>query len=922
MDLGREPWAFRLVEAPAREDFAAGRTAVAGGPADGRTHALDLGAVHRVEAVRVVVAGAAVKEVRFAVHHGVTEGAWTTIPARMVKAEPVIEKKVTDTAGTVGFVDRVVGGTFERSAGVEARFLRVEFEKWQGAPEVVRIEAFGPHPRIEDDLALAEPGADDSGWERVGIPHCWNDLDTYLNGRETPILRATGWYRRHLPLAGETRGRRFHLLFEGANVGAAVYVNGRFQPGVTAVPQPGDVTHVGGFIPFTVDVTDSLRPGDNVIAVRVGNAEHGFFTWPGFGVFEEFCMGWGGLVGPVRLVATDEVHIPLDVHGPGGRWGGYIATVAATRERAEIRHRTQVANDGEDAVAATLETRVLDPAGAAVLEVSATRDVPAGAVAVIEGGGTIDRPELWFPNASPHGQPALYRIVQRVIVDGRETDRVERAAGLRVITWDADFCYVNGEKTILNGFGHRNAYPALGSAVPAALQWGDMRLLAAAGGNALRVGHVPPPSPTLEACDELGILVIADSGDNEWSLYGAPADAYKPEYDRDMIVAFRNHPAVAVWEANNGVAKEGAIIWPGTTKAVVDAWDDLAPRIVLTRDSYPKAGWNPGDRIVVGYTNAYAKVPGSPSLNTEVYGARWDGLPSHNAARFDWEHEKELAAWFVDDYLKDLEGSACGWIHWMLAETQGEGYTIYLNGMRNQRSLGSSALDGNRFPRLLYRIFERALWVPFPLRPGVALQSHWNLSGVQEVDAWSNCPAVELALNGRSLGVRAPDPRSRRCTWGEVGWEPGTIAATGLDAAGAPVCRDERVTAGDPRRLRVEFEPAAAGPDGSPFPLRANGTDAAIATVTVVDAAGVWCPLADHAIRFSLNGPATWRGSYNFYADPAHGLRWHSPGDRELAAEGGVMRVAVRTGFIPGAITIRAAADGLEPGAATVVSAG
>ena len=36
-----------------------------------------------------------------------------------------------------------------------------------------------------------------------------------------------------------------------------------------------------------------------------------------------------------------------------------------------------------------------------------------------------------------------------------------------MITWDDDYCYVNGKKHLLNGYGHRNLYPALGSAVPA-----------------------------------------------------------------------------------------------------------------------------------------------------------------------------------------------------------------------------------------------------------------------------------------------------------------------------------------------------------------------------------------------------------------------------------------------------------------------
>ena len=925
IDLGQEPWTFTLVEAPTRDDLAADRPVAVGGTTEQPTFTVDLGAVKPIAAVRFAVDDPKVTDVCFAVSSSTMGTTWTSCPAQTMKPVLVTEKTVTDAAGMVGFIERVVGASFERELSVETRFIRLEIQQWKHwdgspVPGTLRLQVFAPGQAADDDLRFARPEADDRAWERVGILHCFNDTDTYLNTREAPIRRGVSWYRRHLYLDSGLAKRRLHLFFEGVNLAAAVYVNGRFKPGVTAVPQPGQVTHVGGFLPFTVDITDDVQPGDNVIAVRVGNAERSFFTWPGFGVYEGFCMGWGGLVCPVRLVATGEVHIPLDAYAACDRCGSYLATTSATRERAEVRHQTQVANDGATAVTATLETTLIDPAGKTVLHLSDAKPIAVGEVALFEGGGAIERPQLWFPNASPHGTPVLHRVIQRLLVDGREVDAVERNIGLRTITWDADFCYVNGEKHLLNGFGHRNAYPALGSAVPAALQWRDMCLIAAAGGNALRVGHVPAMIPTLEACDALGILAIMNSGDNEWSLANAPADVYKPEYDRAMIVAFRNHASVAVWEANNGLAKEGAIIWPITTKAVVDRWDSLSPRIVLTRDSYPKEGWNQNDRIIVGYTNAYRKVAGSPSINTEVYGARWDGKPSQNGARFDYDNEKALAAWFVADYLKDIGLSACGWIDWMLAETQGEGYTIYLNGMSNQRSLGSSAMDGNRFPKLKYRIFEHALWVPFSQRPGVALQSHWNLSGIQDVDAWSNCPAVELRLNGTSLGVVTPDAKTRRCTWPWVTWQAGTLTAIGLDAAGQPVCRDERVTAGAPHHLKVEVEPAVCSPDCVPFPLCANGSDVAIITVTVVDAAGVWCPHADHTIRFTVSGPASYRGPYNFYATPDRGLCYHSPGDPELQTEGGVMRVAVRTGFNPGTITISAAADGLAPGSVSCES--
>ena len=82
----------------------------------------------------------------------------------------------------------------------------------------------------------------------------------------------------------------------------------------------------------------------------------------------------------------------------------------------------------------------------------------------------------------------------------------------------------------------------------------------------------------------------------------------------------------------------------------------------------------------------------------------------------------------------------------------------------------------------------------------------------------------------------------------------------------------------------------------------------------------VWCPLADNLLHFAVTGPATYRGSYNFYATHDRGLNYHSPGDPELQAEGGVMRAVIRTGFTQGIITVTASTEGMKPASASFAS--
>lgn len=881
---------------------------------------VDLSDPYTLKSVTVHFAGDEVKTAGVGVDGSVDGKVWTVIssPGDMRVCNVNKTNDLSSVNDTFGYVEKINSTSLTvDAAGGTYRYLRVKsslpFSEVIIAP--VESEPYDPE-------AIAAAGFDDSSWEEVGIPHCYNERDTYLNSVKGELCwRGEAWYRKKIRFGRKDCDRLFFLKFNGVNIGMTVYVNGHaVDCTTTAVPQPSAVTHVGSSIPFVVNITPFIKWGEvNQIAVRVSNSRDTFFTYPEFAENEGFGQAMGGVVSPVFLCKKSKVHIPFNTYAPHGKWGTYFGTVSADASKAVLRFTTNVENGSEKARPVTLETRLIDDGGTAVLTMRDERMIPANGSAVFDFTDSVASPHLWWPNCSASGTPYLYTVENSVYVDGRLADRVREPMGIRTVKWDSDYCYVNGEKCFLRGFGYRNSYPGLGAALPDAVRWEDVRLIADCGGNTLRVGHQPPSVEAIEACDAYGIMLILNSGDNEWALKNEPACTYKQEYDRDAIIAFRNHPSVIVWESNNGLAYDGDRYLPSRTLAEVKKWDYINPRIVLNRDGYPPQ-WDESEPVVVGYTNRYSKDERAPSLNTEVYGTNWSGNPSYCIARFDYDHEKPFSQYYVENYLSDMAGKACGWIDWMLAETYGEGYTIYLNGMRNQKSLGSCAMDGSRLPKLKYRIYRDALWVPYGKRPGVALQSHWNYSGVVDVDAWSNCPYVELRLNGRSLGVAVPDSLTRRCTWPDVVWQQGRVEAVGLDRSMRPVCREEIRSAGEPFAVEVCVERPAPKPDGTAFVLKANGSDAFIVTAKVVDKDGVWCPCADNLLNFEVVGEGVYKGGYDFYISEAEDMQYHAPGDPELRAEGGLRRVAVRTTFTPGDITVKVSSPGLKGGQASVRS--
>lgn len=829
------------------------------------------------------------------------------------------EGDISNVNNTVGYFEKVTFTYLSIPVASSYRYIRLTLlnclsEKEEELPKCVSELTIHPIEDRYSDQAMASLAFKDDQWEAVGIPHCFNEHDTYLNASTGErCWRGEAWYRKKLVFSKKDRDKEIFLEFQGVNVATIVFINGQAVPGSTEVKHPGIVTHVGSALPFVVNITKYIQwDTENQLAIKVSNAKDTFFTWPEFGTNEGFGQAMGGIVCPVYMHKKHKVHIPFNSYSPAKRWGTYLGTVSATPQKAVVRFQVNVDNTTNQEQSVELRTYLQDQQGRTVLSFSEKQNISARKTLLFDRTESIQNPHLWYP-VGGSGTPYLYTVWNKIYVNGKLIDSKSEPFGIREITWDENYCYVNGEKCILRGFGSRNIYPGLGAAVPASLQWQDIAYIAQCGGNTLRVGHQPPFTEALKACDAYGVLLIVNSGDGEWSLKNEPAKTYKREYDQEMIVAFRNHPSVVIWESNNGLAYDGDKYLPSHTLNEVKKWDYIQPRLVLNRDGYPPE-WNEKEPIVIGYTNRYEKIKGRPSLNTEVYGANWSGHPSWCIARFDYTNEKEFSMDYVQNYLHDLDHQACGWIDWMLVETYGEGYTIYLNGMKNQKSLGSCAMDGNRFPKLKYRIYQKALWVPYSQQPGVALQSHWNHSGIQEVDAWSNCPYVELFINKKSHGIVEPDQRTRQCTWKSISWEPGIVEAVGLDTNKRPVCSEKTESSEKPYAIEVTIEKPTAKPDGEEFTLHANASDAFIVTAKVVDKAGRWCPWADNLLKFEVEGEGVYKGSYNFYVTDGKDLSYHAPGDTELQAEGGLMRAAVRTTFKPGKIKVKVSSEGLISG--------
>ncbi len=828
-------------------------------------------------------------------------------------------------------------------------------------------------------------------WQQVGLPYDANIKRTFINqasgGGQGSLTGNDNWYRLHFKIDSKYAAQKFLLNLEGTHTGVQVYINGTLLKGISQVAADAQATHVVGFVPVVVDLTPYLHADgvtDNVIAVDVSRASS-WFEQPNFSGAFRFGQAMAGLFRNVFLVLTNAIHIPLNVYSNTRTWGTYVGTVSevpaaqgtATAASAVVDVQTNVLNESAVTQQVTLTTQVVDALGDVVLTAPPLMQAvapmtaatfPSTPAAMFEQKITIANPTLWYPNNSVYGKPYMYRVYHIVSVNGVVVDATVSPLGIRTITWDANFPYFNGHAQYLWGGSGRYDYPALGSSVPDEQQWRDLAQFAASGGNIWRPGHSTSSEEFVAAADAYGVMIDQPSGDGEGAFTNPSADdaQLKQELHRDMIIRDRSHPSILDWEMDNGGNNLALAQQLG---ALGQQWDNINPRQQASRAYSPQYAFIDecdGAGCEVGNKQ---QNPNNPAFGAEY----WDNVGTGRGLA--WDYELAFANGYLNDWRDGRANNTFGMAQWYFADTPGEValYAEYQNNasMTNYvRSLGYSMVDQNRFPRLLYYIYQ-ANWVPYSIKPVVALAHHWNRAyqytagtPLQE-NAFSNCPAVRLLINGvakdpvtgAALADQTPNPWNiatnnsinqnvttmpGQVHW-MVNWAPGTVTAECIDASGNVVqgASDTRTTAGAENKIVLSVVPNVTRPDGTSFQWTSNGSDAAFIVAQVQDAQGNLVPTAADNVTFSVSGPATYMGgTQQLVADPAvstyyqdafskanvnvvNGVPYaffHSPGDPELNFEGGLQKIALRSTFAPGSVTVTASAPGLVSGSVQLAS--
>jgi beta-galactosidase len=767
--------------------------------------------------------------------------------------------------------------------------------------------------KADPGIAAAAPGFDDHAWDTVSAPHTYNEADTfrhmssrYMAG-EVDQWSGRTWYRKRFTLPPSLRDRWVCLEFEGVRQVAEVYLNGHYLG-----------ASKNGFVPFGFNMTPFLRSdgGPNVLAVMCDNS---FMRDPpgnrnlatimanvnasvpeDVNAIQAGQIPWnnprwhppqGGIYRNVFLHVTDPLHISLPLYDFLRTAGPYVYATDVSDNSARLHVEVPVENGRALGVRAELSVEVLGSDGRSVLAWTQAREVAAGAGAAFAFDETLREPRLWEPD-----HPSLYRAACRLKVDGETVDTTTVAFGIRSARWTADAgLFLNGRHLKLHGWLQRSTdeWPGLGDAQPDWMHYYTLRLSKDAGSNFQRWGHCAGAPAMITAGDELGLVTDQPGVDGESDTVGA-AWKIRAQAFRDVLVYYRNHPSILIWEGGN---QHVSVAHAAELRAAVREFDPHGGRAL----AYRRADENDAQFMDIGVgTEGGREIASLPVVEGEYDREEsprrvWDshsppgfGYPEAAGQTFQLTSE-QYAVNQVSQYVRKI-GAAdnCGGANLIFSDSTSGGRVDC------ETARDSGEVDGVRLPKEAYY----ACAAMFRADPQVHIVGHWNYpAGTRKaVYVVANGDAVELFVNGRSLGLGRVSDRFL-FTFPDVPWESGEIRAVAT-MRGRRWASQSLRTAGPAVELRLT---PIAGPGG----LRADGSDVALIDVEAVDAEGNRCPTFQQRVDFRCRGPAVWRGGWN-------SGRVDSTNNLFLDLECGINRVALRAGFAPGQITIRARSAGLK----------
>ncbi|MFI3326212.1 MAG: glycoside hydrolase family 2 TIM barrel-domain containing protein [Clostridia bacterium] len=753
---------------------------------------------------------------------------------------------------------------------------------------------------------LARPNFDDSAWENVKLPHDFVIEKCDFTDEESDsvgsLRKGKAWYRKTFVLPKDTDGKRIFMRFDGVFRDSQVWCNGHFMG-----------RHLGGYLGFTYELTEVLnRDKSNTIAVFADATGYEGWWYEG-----------GGMYRDVYLIATNDIRVSDVFAKP--------YNINLDEKTCDVDVEVELDSNKFTDENCTYNVEISDPNGIVVANYS--KEVTANPLALtsFKESVKLENVVLWDLDS-----PCQYAVKATVTANG-QTEELVQKFGVREFIYNAkDGATLNGKHITLDGVCGHDDLAGVGTALNKSAVEYKIKTLQSIGCNSYRCSHNPPSPLFLEACDELGFLVMDE--------HRLPGTSYECIDDfKALIKRDRNHPSVIFYSMGNeemgiqetkvGVAIFSKLIAIGTmlddSRDYLFAVNCQVPDIVqfLNKNGYvrhihganylkPKVGDK--QHLIIHEQN-----PDMCFVSTETSGVcsirgfnNKDNTPEISKSGSDCgvyynEAHKNLVTCYGDCgpfwgltpqealEVHDDKPYFLGQYLWTGFDYRGEVFPYVFPQVIT--SFGILDLCG------FYKDWAYYIKAWWGKEDVLHIFPSWNLplNEGEKVSVWafSNCDEVELFVNGVSKGRKTLE-RLGHLEW-DVNYEKGEVLAVAYKN-GVKTLEEKLVTSDKEYQIILSADKTD---------LIADNDDSAFITVEVVDKDGNYVTDSSIDIDFTIKGSATVKGTGN--GDPKS-LEHDKLPKRKLFA--GKAMVIVESTFENSEIEVIASSNGVNSASVKLTS--
>ena len=617
-------------------------------------------------------------------------------------------------------------------------------------------------------------------WERpepvmVDLPHDYiitkpRDAKAAGGPANAYFGEGEGVYRKNFQADDTWKDKRVILDIDGAYMNSEIVLNGEVLG-----------LHPYGYTPYQVELTNYLKYDDqeNRLKIITQSRQPSTRWYSGGGLYREVALWIGG-----KICVKP--------------WDIFIRTENLEDDHAELKLDYEVDNCTVKDEEITVLCEILDIEKNIVWNKECKLEANAGGKQHITEQILIKNPDIWDMQT-----PYLYMCRITLLKRDKVLDVADAKFGIRLIEVNAHEGFKLNHKSVkLQGGCLHHDNGLLGACAYPKAERRKIEKLKQCGYNAVRIGHNPPSLAMMEACDELGMLLLDECFDT-WRLGKMPMDYhlyFEDWWERDieyMIVRDRNHPCVISYSIGNEIAerdgKNNGAIWAQKLVDKIKSLDDT--RFVMAgltgifdEDKEPGSNFdanvNGSDTRWAEVTKDYCKPLDVVGYNylSERYEMDHQLFPervmvcseSHAFNTYDyWQKVKNLPyvigdfIWAAVDYLGEV---GVGKVYW-----QNDKEKVSFMAPYPWRSSWQSdlMLTGERRPQSYYREImwgtseNTYVFTTHPKHYGEDFFSfgwHWYdvkadwtfedqyIGKKVQVDAYSAGDEAEFILNGKSCG--------------------------------------------------------------------------------------------------------------------------------------------------------------------------